>query len=110
MADKQQILAAAVPDLVEGLVNPKCVDAENALDRTKWEKAKSPTDMCPAGKKRDFNPILDVHIGIITSSLGGHGASGVCDDVTDAQRGRPFPHNDDKAHLVARAIAGSDRR
>ncbi|EYF06119.1 Hypothetical protein CAP_2309 [Chondromyces apiculatus DSM 436] len=26
MADKQDILALAVPDLVEGLVNPPCVD------------------------------------------------------------------------------------
>src|SRR4051812_19345082 len=31
MADKQAILVAAVPDLVKGLVNPKCVDSKTEV-------------------------------------------------------------------------------
>jgi len=44
----------------------------------------------------------DIHIGIITSSLGNHGATGVCDDAVDMARLRSFPHNDDHGHLLAR--------
>jgi hypothetical protein len=34
-----------------------------------------PQDPCPAGLTREFVPILDLHIGVITSSLGGFGAN-----------------------------------
>ena len=51
----------------------------------------------------DFDPINDIHIGIISSSLGAHGASGgICDDAFDQQSMRTFPHNNDRAHLIAR--------
>ena len=38
----------------------------------------------------------DIHIGIISSSLGGHGSTGVCDQPDPR---KTFPHNDDKGHL-----------
>jgi hypothetical protein len=75
MADKQAILVEAVPDLVTGLVNPKCIDP----DKVKPPIAVGASDMCPDGYKRDFPPVQDIHIGIITSSLGGH-ASDACPD------------------------------
>jgi hypothetical protein len=65
MADKQQILADAVPDLVRGLVLPKCLDMNGV------PSAMQPTDplqTCPAGTKYEFPPVLNIHIGIISST------------------------------------------
>jgi len=97
MADKQEILKAAVPDLVQALVNPRCVDENGA------PAAQQPTDPlqdCPIdGTKREFEPVLDIHIGIITSAIGGHGAD-ACDAVS-------IPSEDDKAHLITRS--GTDQ-
>ncbi len=89
MADKQEILATAVPDLVQGLVNPRCIDPEGVNAPV---TPASPTDDCPTGMERDFDPVLDIHIGIISSSLGSHGA-GSCPDA---------PSQNDQGHLLAR--------
>lgn len=92
MADKQEILALAVPDLVEGLVNPACVDPTGAADPV---KPGTPIEDCPPGMKREFPPVLDIHIGIISSSLGAHGAKSFgCGDA---------PSQNDRGHLLARA-------
>lgn len=107
MADKQDILSLAVPDLVGRLVNPLCVDDAN---QPAAQQPAGPTADCPDGSQREFPSILDIHIGIVTSSLGGHG-SDVCPDA--------IPHdtadcdgadatnttNDDHGHLVARKSA-----
>lgn len=104
MADKQQILAAAVPDLVKGLVNPKCVDADKPEDATLWEFPASPTDKCTEGKKRDFNPVLNIHIAIITSSIGGHGSDACPDAETfSCSGGATNTTNNDAGHLVTRS-------
>ena len=85
MADKQQVLAQAVPDLVKRLVSPVCVDdTDRAID-----PQPQPGKECPGGSVREFEPILDIHIGIISSSLG---ALGICDATND-------PRND-RAHLL----------
>jgi hypothetical protein len=52
MADKQLLLADAVPQLLNRLITP-------AID--------------PATGKEEFKPVVDIHIGIVSSSLGGHG-------------------------------------
>jgi hypothetical protein len=91
MADKQAILADAVPDLVKGLVNPKCVDKAGVPAGT---QPASPTEDCPTGYEREFNPVLDIHIGIISSSIGGFGAPGMCKPSE--------PSANDQAHLLAR--------
>src|SRR5450432_1337996 len=98
MADKQAFLERAVPDLVGRLVDPGCVDdADNDVALALPDPA---TGKCPSPYHRDFEPIRDIHVGIISSSLGGHGADGVCDDTTDR---RTDPHNDDAGHLLTRA-------
>lgn len=79
MADKQQILAEAVPDLVESLVNPRCIDEMGEPVAANMQP-KGPKDDCPEGSRREFPPVLDIHIGIISSSLGGHGGD-VCPDL-----------------------------
>jgi hypothetical protein len=64
MADKQEILKQAVPVLLTRLVTPACVD-EN----------KNPVggnSPCQRGVP-EFNPIKDIHIGVITSNLGDMG-------------------------------------
>jgi hypothetical protein len=99
MLDKQRILADAVPDLVKGLVSPKCVDKTTRAstgvlsDPTKPDEA-----MCPPGSEPAFPPITDMHIGVISSSLGGMGSS-MCLTTEN-------PHNDDRGHLLARGPNG----
>jgi hypothetical protein len=94
MADKQALLATAVPDLVGRLTNPVCVDPTSHQQ----VGMRNPDGSCSAGEP-DFDPVKDMHIGIISSSLGGHGTSGVCDQPDSR---KTFPHNDDRAHLLTR--------
>ena len=103
MADKQLILAAAVPDLVGALVNPKCVDPKGTPMTTQPADVK---EACPVGLVRDFKPITNIHIGIITSSLGGHGSDS-CSVTNDVQScpGGPNPSNNDAGHLISRQDA-----
>ena len=66
MADKQQLLLEAVPNLVSRLLDPYCRDERGNL---------TPNDGtgCPAGTELEFSPVRDMHVGVISSSLGGHG-------------------------------------
>lgn len=96
MADKQQILALALPDLVKGLVNPACINPNTGEVAS---IPNGPLDKCPDGEQRDFDPVVDIHIGIISSSLGGHG-SDAC-----STSGAGKQSNNDKAHLIARKDA-----
>ncbi len=91
MADKQEVLAATVPDLVRRLANPLCLDAQGNPLPT---QPPSPLDDCPPDGTREFPPIVDIHIGVISSSIGGHGS--------DACPIAQSPSNDDKAHLLSR--------
>lgn len=106
MADKQNILAAAVPDLVKGLVNPRCVD-DNGVPVAAADQPDYPTKPCPAGTKREFEPVLDIHIGVISSSIGGHGADSCPDTDPTSKECSPQPNytNNDKGHLLARKDA-----
>jgi hypothetical protein len=102
MLDKQQILNAAVPDLVNRLVNPICLD-QNQQPLPKADQPTSPTAPCPNGSMREFSPIVDIHIGIVSSSLGGRGAD-VCEDEKAGVGGciaKNFSNND-HGHLVTR--------
>jgi hypothetical protein len=107
MADKQQILAEAVPDLVGRLLRPRCVDPDGnpIKDGNKILQAdptkNTPSEQCSGQGEPEFKPISDIHIAIVTSSLGGLGGD-VCPDVTDRN------HND-RAQLVTRVPQGADR-
>jgi hypothetical protein len=102
MADKQQIMGEAVPELVDRLIEPKCVDPI-----TLRTTGNAVNGVCPPGSELDFEPIKDIHIGIVTSSLGNHGASGVCEDQIDVSLGRSDPHNNDQGRLVSRGMGGT---
>lgn len=101
MADKQEILGNAVPELVDRLIEPKCVDPI-----TLRTVGNAVGGVCAVGEL-DFEPIKDIHIGIVSSSIGNHGANGVCEDNIDVSLGRSDPHNNDQAHLVSRGPGGS---
>ncbi|MBM4362491.1 MAG: hypothetical protein FJ104_07400, partial [Deltaproteobacteria bacterium] len=74
MADKQSVLKDAVPDLVQRLVNPTCVDRATGT-RSATQPAQ-PSDACPEpGSVREFAPVADIHVGVISSSLGGFGST-----------------------------------
>jgi hypothetical protein len=99
MNAKQAVLADAVPDLVQAFVNPPCVDAAG----TATSVPASPSEPCPAGLERRFAPVLDMHLGVISSSIGGHGADTCPASVTEAAcGGAAHTTNDDKAHLLSR--------
>ena len=95
MGDKQAILADAVPNLLVGLLKPKCADPTTGIAAAGAPTAdpngnKGNNYSCPAGTKPEFNPVTDMHIGIISSSLGGFGGD-VCADT-----GR----QNDRGHLL----------
>jgi len=91
MADKQAILAEAVPDLVGTLVNPPCLDADGRFS----SQPDGPLSACPSGSAREFEPVVDVHIGVISTSLGARGGVN-CDD----------PNGDDGARLLDETLGG----
>lgn len=101
MADKQQILALAIPDLVNRLVNPRCIDT--ATSKPSPQQPANSTDPCPAGAKREFNPVFDIHVGVITSSIGGHGADSCPNTETQTcAGGATNTSNNDHGQLVTR--------
>ncbi len=106
MGDKQQYLQQAIPLLIARLVTPNCVDTAtppNVMGTT----ANGP---CPAGFKPEFPPVSDMHIGVVTSSLGTRlsdmGAptgTVLCDPtLNSSEYSNLATHNDDKGELISR--------
>lgn len=92
MADKQDILAEAVPDLVRRLTQPPCLDSKGK------QVTKNADGTCPAGSSLEFRPISDIHVGVITSSIGGHGS--------DYCTGEASATELDMANLISRKLGG----
>ena len=65
MGDKQAYLAQAIPDLITRLVTPNCVDSGGNATGIVADVAGN----CTTGTV-EFTPVHDMHIGIVTSSLG----------------------------------------
>ena len=99
MGDKQAYLVQAIPDLVSRFVNPLCVDASGA------SHGPSAAGVCPQGSSPEFAPVHDLHLGIVSSSLGQRGGD-ICGPTTPAVP--PFQnvlaHDDDRAHLLDRTL------
>lgn len=89
MADKQLLFSQTLPELIERLINPPCVDAAGVVT----SQPASPQAACPGSSQREIEPLRDVHVGVISSSLGAHGASGSKDVCVTAE-------DDDHAHLI----------
>jgi len=95
MGDKQAILADAVPDLINGLLKPRCVDSEGNPDPggSTADPAGNKENRfgCPQGFEPEFKPVTDMHIGIVSSSLGNFGGD-VCATTN--------PRTNDQGRLV----------
>ncbi len=106
MADKQNVLKDAVPDLVGRLVTPNCLDAAGkVVGKAHFVNdpvSGKPSAVCDAGAP-EFTAIQDIHIGVISSSLGGHGA----DSCSKAQVQSYDPSMEDMSHLLARGTSVS---
>jgi hypothetical protein len=73
MGGKQRLLAEAMPVLLRRLVSPVCVDE---LGTVVGEQP------CRAGSDPEMLPVQDLHLGVITSSIGDHGSGDLCSVVT----------------------------
>ncbi len=100
MGDKQTFLAAAVPKLVERLVTPNCVKADGTIGSPSTLNELGEGDCTADGEgfTPEFKPITDIHIGIVSSSLGNFGN----DDSAVCRDGNP----DDRAQLLSRSRQG----
>jgi hypothetical protein len=110
MGDKQEYLERAIPDLINRLVAPNCLDANGTAQGSSTNDGS-----CPAGQTVEFPPVHDMHIGIVSSSLGPRlsdqfqGGSGVVCPTTGTSSvtlidGTSYPdHNDDQGHLLTRS-------
>jgi hypothetical protein len=102
MGDKQQYLVQVIPQLVDRLLNPNCVDASGATTM------RSANGVCPGDQTPEFRPVHDMHLGVVTSSLGSR-LSDVGSSI-DPRTGKPagllcdptVVGNDDQGHLIAR--------
>jgi len=83
MSDKQLILETAVPDLVDRLVNPICIDPDGGQ-----HPAAPPGELCPADQHREFLPVTDINVAVISSSLGDAGANIACSGGDTVDGGR----------------------
>jgi hypothetical protein len=93
MGDKQELLAAGAEQLVGAFLNPRCIDDASGVPVA--AQPALPADPCPGGSSREFAPVTDLRVAVISSSIGGHGA--------DACDGSISPTENDQAHLLDRA-------
>ncbi len=91
-----QALAETVPYLIDRLFNPACV---NGLGNVLGQDS-GPDAPCEVGV-RDFAPVTDLHVGMISTSLGGHGADS-CSPASSSFQ----PSQNDAAHLLTRLAGG----
>ncbi|APR86183.1 Hypothetical protein A7982_11532 [Minicystis rosea] len=107
MADKDAVLKTAIPDLVRSLLNPKCVDPKT--NEPSAAQPAGPLDTCPdPSTQRMFPPITDVHIGVLSSSLGGHGSDACLGAGAPSACPSGVNPADDKGHLVTRTSPCGD--
>jgi hypothetical protein len=99
MADKQQVLSLALNDLVQALTNPPCVDGSGAPVAG---QPAAGSDACPSGSQRLYLPITDIHIGVVSTSIGGHGSDSCPNQEPNACPGKVNTSNNDQGHLLAR--------
>jgi len=88
MADKQALLRQAVPLMMARLITPDCVDGNERHPSDGQNCASYGTTFFP-----EFQSVSDIHIGVITSSIGGFG-SPFCKDPVN------WPDELDKSRLI----------
>jgi hypothetical protein len=103
MGDKQDYLKSAIPDLINRLINPNC------LDSTMVVTGPSTNGTCSnIGDRLEFPPVHDMHIGILSSALGPRLGDACFPTAMALQPFANLPaHNDDQAHLLNRSLTYS---
>ena len=104
MGDKQAILSEAVPDLINSLVTPSCVDDHGKPTGDRADPAAEEGKECARGKA-EFKPIVDIHVGVVSSAMGGFGSDSCAPDVQNPTDATLNAHNDDKGQLINRSGA-----
>ncbi len=116
MGDKQAYLGQAIPELVARLATPNCVEAGNAGVVYGSSTLDGNGNATCAQGVPEFPAVHDMHIGIVSSSLGPRlgdkvapGSGGVClPTATTIVNGTTIDnHNDDQAHLLTRSTTAS---
>src|SRR5690606_8786862 len=79
MTDKQAVLSDAIPGLTRRLLTPLCLDASG---RPTGREAGS-DGKCANGEIPEFDPIDDIHVAVVSSSLGSSGGD-ICDAAAQA--------------------------
>jgi hypothetical protein len=95
MGDKQAVFTKSIATLVSRLTNPRCVASDGS--RAVAQPA-TPSEPCASGSSREMSPVRDMHVGVVSSSLGGYGA-----DVCSGTFGSP--EEDDRGELITRGGA-----
>lgn len=99
MQPKQALLSSSLSHALGRLVNPPCVKEGSSVETP----AASPSSACESGQRRLFQPVSDVHVGVVTSSLGSHGAvGGACAEGSIGFN----PTQADMAHLLGTLRTG----
>lgn len=102
MGDKQKILAVAVPKMVQRLITPNCVDSsKNYVGPSTLQGLDAQGNALPptcAEGQLEFVPVNDIHLGIISSSLGGHGSTRCPRAYTDPAGA--IWYQDDQGHMI----------
>jgi hypothetical protein len=91
-------LQASVQAMFDRLLNPNCLDASGAVVGV------SSAGACTNGTL-EFQPIADIHIGIVTTSLGGRGGDQCSDATTNPANPSLNAHADDHGELINRTGA-----
>jgi len=131
MFAKQDVLARTVPRFIRRLIAPRCVTKADpacvaaGASCPPADVSKPSGQECPSGTAPEFPPVRDLHVGVISSSLGAMGgaaafsAPGTDPDLyrkaydvcPSADPGNPTKN--DRAHLLTRdpsggTVAGAD--
>ncbi len=91
MADKHRFLARALPELFATLLGQTCFDEATGV------LLPAPDGDCPDGESSPRSGFRDLHVGVITSSLGGHG--GIA--CSPAEGSSFVPEKDERGELIA---------
>jgi hypothetical protein len=81
MSIKAQLLSKSLGPMLRRLANPNCLKSDGSV------AAVSSAGTCPDGSSIEFRPVTDIHIGLVTSSLGGFGGD-VCQADGENDQGR----------------------
>jgi hypothetical protein len=101
MGNAQALLAVAVPELLGRLTSPNCVDSKgNPI-------GPSTGGACAVGSL-EFPRVRDMHLGIVTSSLGSRGGDACPDHAPSPVNPALSAHNNDQGELIARGGNLSD--